>query len=147
MMRVILALWLGVMGLAEPRIALIVGNGSYTAVKGLANPVSDAELKAGTLSGLGFAVRLVRDGTKAKMSVAVAEVGSALRAGGLRRRGCSIKPGMACKVFSVIICCRSMPNQGNFHVRQNRLTALETRHPPGGAFKLNLRRWAELGCQ
>ena len=84
MMRVILALWLGVMGLAltgkagaEPRIALIVGNGSYTAVNGLANPVSDAELKAGTLSGLGFEVRLVRDGTTAKMSVAVAEFGGA----------------------------------------------------------------------
>ena len=40
-----------------------------------------------------------------------------------------------------------MPNQGNFHVRQNRLTALETRHLPGGAFKLNLRRWAELVCK
>lgn len=67
MMRVILALWLGVMGLA--------------------NPVSDAELKAGTLSGLGFAVRLVRDGTKAKMSVAVAEFGSALRAAGPEAAG------------------------------------------------------------
>ena len=127
MMRVILALWLGVMGLA--------------------NPVSDAGLKAGTLSGLGFEVRLVRDGTKAKMGLRWPSSARPCGRRGLRRRGCSIEPGMACKVISATICCRSMPNQGNCHVRQNRLTALETRHPPGGAFKLTLRRWAEPGCK
>ena len=84
-----LALWLGVVGqaAAEPRIALIVGNGAYTAVGGLSNPVSDAELMAGTLAGLGFTVTLLRDGTKAGMSAAVAEFGAALRAAGPEATG------------------------------------------------------------
>ena len=67
MMRVILALWLGVMGLA--------------------NPVSDAELKAGTLSGLGFEVRLVRDGTTAKMGLRGGRVRLGLAGGGARGGG------------------------------------------------------------
>ena len=90
---VALALWLGVVGLAagqaaaEPRIALVVGNGAYSAVSGLSNPVNDAELMAGTLEGLGFAVTLVRDGSKAGMSTAVAEFGAALRAAGPEATG------------------------------------------------------------
>ena len=86
MKRMILAcgLWLGLAGLAaaEPRLALVVGNGGYVAVNGLANPVGDAELIAATLEGLGFEVTLLRDGTKAGMSAAVAEFGGALRAAG-----------------------------------------------------------------
>ena len=91
MMRGILALviWLIGTGLAgaEPRIALIVGNGGYTAVGGLSNPVNDAELMANTLQGLGFEVTLLRDSTKDGMSKAVAEFGSALRAAGPEATG------------------------------------------------------------
>ena len=91
MMRMMLAwgLWLGIAGgaVAEPRVALVVGNGAYVAVNGLPNPVGDAELMAGTLEGLGFTVTLVRDGSKAGMSAAVAEFGSALRAAGPEATG------------------------------------------------------------
>ncbi len=86
MMRAIMALAIWVFGAglawAEARIALVVGNGAYTAVSGLTNPVSDADLIANTLQGLGFEVTLLRDSTKAGMSKAVADFGSALRAGG-----------------------------------------------------------------
>ena len=92
MKRVIWALvmWLGVAvapAAAEPRIALVVGNGGYSAVGGLTNPVSDAELMAGTLEGLGFQVTLLRDGTKAAMSTAVGEFGAALREAGPEATG------------------------------------------------------------
>ena len=84
-----LAVWLGVAGavMAEPRIALVVGNGAYQTVGGLANAVSDAELIAGTLEGLDFEVMLVRDGSKAELSAAVAKFGSALRAAGPEATG------------------------------------------------------------
>lgn len=84
-----LAIWLfgAALAGAEPRIALIVGNGGYTAVGGLANPVSDAELMARTLEGLGFQVTLLRDSTKAGMGRAVADFGSALRAAGPEATG------------------------------------------------------------
>lgn len=87
------ALWLCAWGLAgqgalaEPRIALVVGNGAYAAVNPLANPVNDAELMAKTLEGLGFSVTLVRDADKAAMARAVADFGSALRAGGPEATG------------------------------------------------------------
>jgi uncharacterized caspase-like protein len=91
MMRVwmALAIWLGLVAGAgaEPRIALVVGNGGYTAVGGLTNPVSDAQLMADTLQGLGFTVTLIRDGTKAGMSAGVAEFGAALRAAGPEATG------------------------------------------------------------
>ena len=67
---------------AETRIALIVGNGAYATLGPLAAPVSDAELMARTLEGLGFQVTLLRDGDKAAISQAVAEFGSALREAG-----------------------------------------------------------------
>ncbi len=84
-----LAIWLAGLGLAgaEPRIALIVGNGGYVAVGALANPPSDAALMADTLQGLGFEVTLIRDGSKAAMSAAVAEFGAALRAAGPEATG------------------------------------------------------------
>ncbi len=86
---VVLAMWFAAAGmaLAEPRIALIVGNGGYASVGGLANTVSDAELMSETLQGLGFTVTLLRDGTKAEMSEAVAKFGSALRAAGPEATG------------------------------------------------------------
>lgn len=37
-------------------------------------------------------------------------------------------------------------DQGKSYVKKAPVVALETQHPLGGAFKLNLRRWAELGC-
>jgi uncharacterized caspase-like protein len=83
-----LALWVGlflqsaVPAQAETRVALVVGNGAYATLGPLAAPVSDAELMARTLEGLGFQVTLLRDGDKAAISQAVAEFGSALRESG-----------------------------------------------------------------
>jgi uncharacterized caspase-like protein len=37
--------------------------------------------------------------------------------------------------------------QGTFYVNEPSFTAAEKQHPLGGAFKLTLRRWAELGCR
>ena len=93
MMRILvavaMAVWFAAAGLAwsEPRIALIVGNGGYVAVNGLTNPVNDAQLMADTLGGLGFAVTLIRDGSKAEMSKAVGDFGQALRAAGPEATG------------------------------------------------------------
>jgi len=82
------ALWVGIFlqlalpAQAETRIALIVGNGAYETLGPLAAPVSDANLMARTLEGLGFQVTLVRDADKSAITQAVAEFGSALREAG-----------------------------------------------------------------
>ncbi len=87
------ALWVGVFlqlavpAQAETRIALIVGNGAYVSVGPLAAPVSDADLMARTLEGLGFQVTLLRDADKAAITQAVAEFGSALREAGVESTG------------------------------------------------------------
>ncbi len=82
------ALWVGIFlqlavpAQAETRIALIVGNGAYVSLGPLAAPVSDADLMARTLEGLGFQVKLLRDADKATITLAVAEFGGALREAG-----------------------------------------------------------------
>ena len=87
------ALWVGIFlqlavpAQAETRIALIVGNGAYVSVGPLAAPVSDADLMARTLEGLGFQVTLLRDADKAAITQAVAEFGSALREAGVESTG------------------------------------------------------------
>src|SRR3954451_14788237 len=67
---------------AEPRIALVIGNGGYSAIARLPNAVSDAKLIAATLSGLGFRVTQLTDAGQAGMKTAIAEFGRALRSGG-----------------------------------------------------------------
>lgn len=88
-----LALWFGLLLhtavplQAEIRIALIIGNGSYTAMDPLESPVSDAQSMARTLEGLGFQVMLVSDSDKTAISQAVAGFGSALRDAGAEATG------------------------------------------------------------
>ena len=96
-----LALWLVGVGhaLAEPRIALIIGNGAYQHVGPLGNPANDAQLMAQTLGGLGFTVTLVRDGTKAAMGVAVGKFGSDLRAAGPEATGLFFYAGHGVQSF------------------------------------------------
>ncbi|MBI1173615.1 peptidase C14, caspase catalytic subunit p20 [bacterium] len=67
---------------AEPRIALIIGNGAYRSVNALANPPHDAALMAGALKAAGFEVTLVEDGDLATMGAAVTEFGQKLRKAG-----------------------------------------------------------------
>ena len=58
-----------------PRIALIVGNGGYSSVTPLDNPVSDAELMAQTLEARGFVVTLLPDANQVTMNRAIAQFG------------------------------------------------------------------------
>lgn len=92
-MRAILGLMLAVMVLAagalraEPRIALVIGNGGYKAVGALPNPVRDAELIAQRLELLGFDVTLVPDSDLAGMQAAISAFGRQLREAGEEATG------------------------------------------------------------
>ena len=96
-----LAVWLAGLGqvLAEPRIALVIGNGAYVKVKALANPAEDAQLMADTLSGLGFTVTLIRDGSKATLAAAVGKFGADLRAAGPETTGLFFYAGHGVQSF------------------------------------------------
>jgi len=67
--------------LAESRIALVIGNGSYAESR-LKNPRSDAGLMARTLAATGFDVMTVMDGRAEDMRRAIAEFGSRLQTPG-----------------------------------------------------------------
>jgi uncharacterized caspase-like protein len=64
----------------ENRIALVIGNSSYTDAP-LANPVNDATAIAKTLQGLGFKVILRTNVTQSQMRQAVRQFGDELHAG------------------------------------------------------------------
>lgn len=68
--------------MAEERLALVIGNASYTDVSSLKNPMSDAMLIASSLESVGFQVTLMTDADQIAMSRAVAEFGRALREAG-----------------------------------------------------------------
>ena len=72
---------------AEKRVALLIGNGSYTAVRPLPNSRQDARLMAETLAGLGFDVTLVDDGSFTEMRTAIGAFGAKLREGGADTTG------------------------------------------------------------
>jgi uncharacterized caspase-like protein len=69
-------------GHAEPRIALVIGNGAYREVTPLDNPVRDADLMAGTLRSVGFVVTLITDSDQDAMKRGIADFGRALRDAG-----------------------------------------------------------------
>ena len=98
-----MTLWLGLVGaaMAEPRIALIIGNGAYQAVGGLPNPPNDAKLMAATLEKLGFTVTLVADGSMEQMSAAVTAFGSALREAGPETTGLFYYAGHGVQSFGI----------------------------------------------
>jgi hypothetical protein len=52
---------------AQQKYALVIGNGAYTTVTRLNNPVNDATDMAGTLRGLGFQVDLLLNGSLEQM--------------------------------------------------------------------------------
>lgn len=64
---------------APLRLALVVGNGAYTSVTPLDNPVNDAELMATSLEETGFEVMLVTDATRDVLIKAIADFGRRLR--------------------------------------------------------------------
>jgi formylglycine-generating enzyme required for sulfatase activity len=64
---------------AEPRVALVMGNGNYGAGIGkLVNPPNDAKLIAKALTAAGFQVMTVLDADQKKMKKAFAEFGKTL---------------------------------------------------------------------
>ena len=71
-------------GWASSRVALVVGNGAYTAgnIPALANPVNDAELMAEALETSGFDVQLVTDADQAAMRASIEAFGERLEQAG-----------------------------------------------------------------
>ncbi|CAN5729497.1 hypothetical protein BH11PSE7_BH11PSE7_04790 [soil metagenome] len=63
----------------DVRIALVIGNSSYTSAPALANPANDARAMGEALRALGFKVIEVRDGSKAQMADAVEQVKAGLK--------------------------------------------------------------------
>jgi hypothetical protein len=62
----------------DVRVALVIGNGAYTHVPSLQNPVNDAEAMSTTLRLLGFDVTELRDGSRAQMQQALDAMRKAL---------------------------------------------------------------------
>ena len=60
---------------AEPRLALVIGNGGYQALAGLPNPGRDAEAMGSALRGAGFRVIRLRDLDQRAMRRAIADSG------------------------------------------------------------------------
>ena len=74
----IISLWLSIVpALAETRVALVIGNGSY-AMGRLPNSTADAELMAKTLVGVGFDVIKLLDADAPRMRQAFVEFGRRL---------------------------------------------------------------------
>ena len=67
---------------AEPRVALVIGNGAYGEIGPLANPVNDARLMADALRELGFEVLVRTDADQTAMKRAIQEFGGRLEAAG-----------------------------------------------------------------
>ncbi len=68
---------------AEPRVALIIANGTYGGdIGSLKNPVSDGRLMSDALKKVGFAVNLVTDGDQRAMKQALNDFGEALAKAG-----------------------------------------------------------------
>ncbi|NDR58894.1 caspase family protein [Aliiruegeria sabulilitoris] len=103
----ILRLFLAVMALqalvaaavAEPRLALVVGNERYISVSPLDNPVSDARLMAAALTSKGFEVTLLTDADQVTLNRAIAQFGRDLRAHGDEATGLFYYAGHAVQSF------------------------------------------------
>ena len=84
---------------AEPRIALIVGNGAYASVTTLENPVPDAELMAQVLRDKGFEVTMLVDADQVTLNRGIAQFGRELRAAGSEATGLFYYAGHAVQSF------------------------------------------------
>ena len=88
-LSLIFVLWVisTVTAVAEPRIALVIGNSSYNAVSPLPNPTRDAALIGKTLEKLGFEVTLLSDANLFIFRQGVSDFGRKLRAAGPEATG------------------------------------------------------------
>jgi len=66
----ILFLFTGFYAHAQQKVALVIGNGDYTGISKLRNPVNDANDMAAVLRGLGFTVETVMNGDLDQMETA-----------------------------------------------------------------------------
>jgi formylglycine-generating enzyme required for sulfatase activity len=76
---ILLTFCLTAMGATPPKEALLIANGKYSHFAGLAHPGPDAAKLGAALEGLGFRVRVVRDGNREQMLDAIAEFERGLR--------------------------------------------------------------------
>ena len=72
---------------AAERVALVVGNGDYSTVDALDNPVADASLMAEQLTNLGFEVDLLTNSSLSNLNQSISNFGRKLRAGGKETTG------------------------------------------------------------
>lgn len=90
-LALVICLFLGFLSepaLAEPRLALVIGNSNYGGGLGrLPNPANDAALMASTLTQLGFKVTRLLDADQKQMKRAISDFGSALAAAGPNAAG------------------------------------------------------------
>ncbi len=84
---------------ADTRIALVVGNGSYSAVTQLDNPVPDAELMARVLTQKGFSVTVLVDADQVTLNRGIAQFGRDLRNAGADATGLFYYAGHAVQSF------------------------------------------------
>jgi formylglycine-generating enzyme required for sulfatase activity len=76
-------IFLAASAMAEPRIALVIGNGAYgQGIGNLVNPPNDARLVAKALTDAGFKVNTVLDADQKQMKRAIVEFGQTLSAAG-----------------------------------------------------------------
>ena len=89
---------------AAKRVALVIGNGAYTATTRLANPPNDAADMAAALRRLGFEVVEVLDGDWRHMMAAIREFGD--RSAGAEA-ALFYYAGHGLQVGDTTTCCRS----------------------------------------
>ncbi|MGB3246929.1 MAG: caspase family protein, partial [Sulfitobacter sp.] len=88
-----------VASLAQERIALIVGNGSYSSVTQLDNTVPDAELMAQVLRDKGFKVTLLTNTDQHTLNIGISQFGRDLRGAGKDATGLFYYAGHAVQSF------------------------------------------------
>jgi hypothetical protein len=64
---------------AQQKFALVIGNGNYTGLSKLSNPVNDTKDIAAALSDIGFDVDVVLDGSLDQMESAVLKLKTGFR--------------------------------------------------------------------
>ncbi len=88
LLAVLAMLTLAAPALAEPRVALVIGNSKYQGdLPKLPNPANDATLMSATLKKLGFTVIETRDADLAQMNKAIREFSDKLSGAGSQAVG------------------------------------------------------------
>ena len=107
---VLVAVLLSVPALADPRVALVVGNSSYEFVPCARHPTNDAKLMADTLQSLGFTL-----GGGPQFNLDKAAFDKAVQDFAAKLQGAMLVffyyAGMVCRCAAPTISCRSTPTR------------------------------------